>query len=121
MASLPIFFCQWLPRAISEACMIMTRPPLPWTLSERISESTGRAFSMERAQSVDVKEWKSLVSEMEQLMKAHSLTMENANLKLGPMLTIDPKTEQFVGNDSEQANKLLKREYRVPFVVPETV
>ncbi len=25
--------------------------------------------------------------------------------KLGPMLTIDPKTEQFVGNDSQQANK----------------
>ena len=54
-------------------------------------------------------------------MTAHSLHMEEAGLKIGPMLTIDPKTEQFIGNDSEQANKLLKREYRAPFVVPEIV
>ena len=92
-----------------------------WCNLANIAYRTGKAFSMERSQSVDVKEWKSLVSEMEQLMKAHSLTMENSNLKIGPMLTIDPKTEQFIGNDSEQANKLLKREYRAPFIVPETV
>ena len=47
--------------------------------------------------------------------------MEEAGLKIGPMLTIDPKTEQFIGNDAEQANTLLKREYRAPFVVPEVV
>ena len=76
---------------------------------------------MTSAESVDVKEWKALVGEMKQLMSAHDLTMENAGLKIGPMLTVDPKTEQFVGSDSEQANKLLKREYRAPFVVPEVV
>ena len=36
-ASLAIFFCQRLPSAISEACMISTRPPLPCTLSDLIS------------------------------------------------------------------------------------
>jgi predicted dehydrogenase len=40
---------------------------------------------------------------------------------LGPMLKIDPKTEQFVGEHSEAANKLLTREYRKGFVVPEQV
>ena len=40
---------------------------------------------------------------------------------LGPKLEIDPKAEQFVGQDSDAANKLLTREYRKPFVVPEKV
>ncbi len=39
----------------------------------------------------------------------------------GAMLTLDPKTERFTGDLSEEANKLLTREYREPFVVPETV
>ena len=76
---------------------------------------------MESAQRLEVKEWRSLVGEMKELMSAHSLTMEKANLKIGPMLTFDSKTEQFVGSDSEQANRFLKREYRAPFIVPEVV
>ena len=92
-----------------------------WCNLANIAYRTGKAFSMTSAESVDVKEWKALVGEMKQLMSAHDLTMENAGLKIGPMLTVDPKTEQFVGSDSEQANKLLKREYRAPFVVPEVV
>ncbi len=92
-----------------------------WCNLANIAYRTGKAFSMAGADAVEVKEWKSLVGEMKQLMTAHDLTMENAGLKIGPMLTVDPKTEQFVGNDSEQANKLLKREYRAPFVVPEVV
>ena len=92
-----------------------------WCNLANIAYRTGSAFSMENAQRTDVKEWKSLVEEMKQLMSAHSLTLENAGLKLGPMLTMDSKTEQFVGSDSEQANKFLKREYRAPFVVPEIV
>jgi hypothetical protein len=39
--------------------------------------------------------------------------------RLGATLSYDPKTEKFVGN--EEANKLLTRPYRQPFVVPETV
>jgi predicted dehydrogenase len=38
---------------------------------------------------------------------------------LGPVLTMDPKTERF--EDNEDANKLLRRDYRAPFVVPESV
>lgn len=35
----------------------------------------------------------------------------------GPLLSFDPKTETFL--DNEQANQMLSREYRRPFVVPE--
>jgi predicted dehydrogenase len=37
---------------------------------------------------------------------------------LGPMLTFDAKEERFVGEFAEEANPLLTREYRSPFVVP---
>ncbi|MBM3336018.1 Gfo/Idh/MocA family oxidoreductase, partial [Candidatus Sumerlaeota bacterium] len=37
---------------------------------------------------------------------------------LGPWVTLDPDSERFVGEFSEQANRLAMREYREPFVVP---
>ncbi len=40
---------------------------------------------------------------------------------LGPLLKIDTKTEKFVGENAVAANKLLTREYRKGFVVPEKV
>ena len=40
-------------------------------------------------------------------------------VRTGRFLKIDPKTETFPGND--EANRMLTREYRAPFVVPEKV
>ena len=40
---------------------------------------------------------------------------------LGPWLTLDPKTETFTGDLASQANALLRRDYREPFVLPENV
>jgi len=40
---------------------------------------------------------------------------------VGPELTFDPKSERFTGDRADEANKLLRRDYRAPFVVPETV
>jgi hypothetical protein len=37
----------------------------------------------------------------------------------GEVLNMDPKTERFLDNPA--ANKLLTRDYRAPFVVPEKV
>ncbi len=45
------------------------------------------------------------------------ISMDKATL--GVPLKMDPKTETFIGN--EQANAMLKRTYRAPFVVPEIV
>ncbi len=50
-------------------------------------------------------------------LKANEIKLDDKNLALGPMLEIDPKTERFVGFD--EANSLLKRNYRKPFVVPD--
>jgi predicted dehydrogenase len=40
---------------------------------------------------------------------------------LGPWLEIDIDNEKFIGDFHEQANELVKRRYREPFVVPEQV
>ena len=38
---------------------------------------------------------------------------------LGAVLKMDPKSERFI--DNPEANQMLTREYRQPFVVPEKV
>ncbi|MFC1637049.1 gfo/Idh/MocA family oxidoreductase, partial [Planctomycetota bacterium] len=40
---------------------------------------------------------------------------------MGPWVTINPDTETFVGDFSNEANAYLSRNYRKPFVVPENV
>jgi hypothetical protein len=56
---------------------------------------------------------------MEQLLRAHGIGLESAEIKLSPMLELDTKSEQFVGPGADMANRFLKREYRPPFVVPD--
>ena len=40
---------------------------------------------------------------------------------LGPMLKMDPTMERFTGEFAHKANRLLKRSYRRPYVIPDTV
>ena len=53
-------------------------------------------------------------------LRANGIDIESGSrLTLGPRLAMDPQRETFVGH--EQANRLLTRPYRAPFVVPEAV
>jgi hypothetical protein len=47
------------------------------------------------------------------------MNLEETTYQMGPLLNFDAKTEKFIGNT--EADKLLTREYRKPFVVPENV
>jgi predicted dehydrogenase len=53
------------------------------------------------------------------LKDALGLDLASTKYQLGKVLEFDPEKEQFVGNQA--ANKLLTREYREPFAVPEKV
>ena len=53
--------------------------------------------------------------------KGYGLPIDEMTWVVGPELTFDPKTERFSGERADEANKLLRRDYRAPFVVPETV
>ena len=52
-------------------------------------------------------------------LEAVNIKLDDNTFQLGRVLNVDPKTETFIGDD--QANQLLTRPYRAPFVVPEVV
>ncbi len=54
-------------------------------------------------------------------LAANEVDLERTPATLGPVLTMDAKTERFTGDFSAEANMLLTRDYRSPFVVPDTV
>ena len=54
-------------------------------------------------------------------LKANEVDLEREPLTVGPSLTFDRKSEQFVGEFSDLANMYLRRNYREPFVVPDEV
>lgn len=56
---------------------------------------------------------------MEEHLAANKVDLKTTPATLGAVLKIDPKTERIIGNDA--ASKLLTRDYRKPFVVPEKV
>jgi len=56
-------------------------------------------------------------SRMRKHLAENGVDLSKTQLQVGRTLSFDPKTEKFV-NDAE-ADKLLTREYRKPFVVPE--
>jgi hypothetical protein len=53
------------------------------------------------------------------VLKANDYKLDERTYRLGRTLEFDPETERFVGDD--QANALLTRDYRKPFVVPQEV
>ena len=52
---------------------------------------------------------------------ANEVDLNKEPITMGPMLTMDPNTERFVGEYSDMANMYVKRNYREPFVVPDRV
>ncbi len=56
---------------------------------------------------------------MKEHLAANGVNIDSAKPALGTFLKMDPKTEKFLGNND--ANKMLTREYRKPYVVPVNV
>ena len=52
---------------------------------------------------------------------ANRLDINQRLLALGSMLIMDPDKERFIGPMSKEANRLISREYRKPFVVSANV
>jgi predicted dehydrogenase len=89
-----------------------------WCNLANIAYQTGSAYSDDAAKQIGDEIWLGLLDEMREHLKGYGLELSSPQIKLSPVLEIDIKSERFVGPHAEAANKLLKREYRAPFVVP---
>jgi hypothetical protein len=49
----------------------------------------------------------------------NKIDVSATKVTMGPMLTVDPKTEQYTGVFAEEANKLNRETYRKEFCLPE--
>ncbi len=58
---------------------------------------------------------------MKEHLAANQLAPEATSILLGAPLAIDPKSEQFTGARADEANLLMTRKARAPFVVPDQV
>jgi len=54
-------------------------------------------------------------------LKANGVDVNTLQAVLGPRLSMNPEQETFAGSSAEDANRLSRRTYREPFVVPEMV
>lgn len=59
------------------------------------------------------------LARMEQHLVANEVDLSKLNVTLGPVLEMDVKAEQFKNNAA--ANRLVSREYRAPYIVPDKV
>ena len=96
-------------------------------LSSALCHTGNISYQLGKAQSPDeirdaLKNNKDLAEaygRMEEHLAANKVDYNTTPLKLGVALTMDPRTERFTSND--EANMMLTREYRKPYVVPEKV
>ena len=87
-----------------------------------ISYRLGRKVSVEDARkSIDNEHLMDSFERMLEHLKVNEVDLEKEPITMGPMLTMDPDTEKFVGDYSEWGNMYIKRNYREPFVVPDQV
>ncbi|MHC4517364.1 MAG: Gfo/Idh/MocA family protein [Planctomycetota bacterium] len=73
---------------------------------ERFGDSRGMTETFER---------------MQEHLLVNGVDLQRTPRILGPWLTMDPRTERFVGEFADDANRLVRGDYRQPFVVPEEV
>ena len=108
-------------RKIQNAEVAIGNDSTGWCNLANVAYRSGSQFSRDQANEVGLQQWQSLISDMDEHLKAHDLELESSDIHLSPMLTLDEKTEQFVGDNAEAGNKFLKRQYRKGYEVPELV
>ena len=90
-----------------------------WCNLANVAYQAGSEFSRNEANEVGVEQWTGLINEMDKHLDAHNIAMESDTIRLSPLMTLNEKTQQFVGNGADAGNKFLKRQYRKGYQVPE--
>jgi predicted dehydrogenase len=90
-------------------------------ISYRLGQGKAGNYVAAQAAVGDNKEVMASLQRVHDNCKAVGLPIDGMTYTIGPVLSFDPATERFTGENAEAANKLLRRDYRAPFVVPEAV
>lgn len=86
-------------------------------ISYRLGEKLSPAQLGERLQQLETADdVKATLERTISHLRDNNVDADKAGIQLGLALKLDPKAETFIDND--QANTMLTREYRAPFVVP---
>ena len=86
-------------------------------ISYLLGETVSTDEALERLQAVgSADNVKATLDRTVEHLSANQVDLGATPFRLGPMLKFDPSRESFV--DSADADRLLTREYRAPFVVP---
>ncbi|MCX7825373.1 MAG: hypothetical protein N2689_07430 [Verrucomicrobiae bacterium] len=117
----------WIAAIRSRKPSLLTAPILEGHISSALCHTANISYRVgTRRQPGEIKEAlqdNKLLAEAYDRMAAHldanGVDVTKDLVTLGVPLRLDPNKERFIGNDA--ANRLLKREYRPPFVVPEEV
>ncbi len=69
----------------------------------------------------DLKAANEAFARMREHLAAEKVDPQTTQVRVGPVLTFDPKKERFVGNDAANNDLIMRRQYRKPYVVPDEV
>jgi hypothetical protein len=92
-----------------------------WCNLANIAFRAGGEFDPSEAAKIDMPQWQSLLEETGAHLDAYGLSLEGGDIRLSPLLTLDEKTESFVGQGADRGNRFLKRTYRRGYEVPSLV
>ncbi len=106
-------------RSILNADVAVGNDSTGWCNLANVAFRSGSEFSLQGAKAIGDAQWGTVLDEMDAHLKAHSLELESSDIRLSPVLTLDAKTEQFVGDGASHGNRFLKREYRKGYEVPD--
>lgn len=92
-----------------------------WCHLANIAYQTGQTGSADLAQGAADGHpgWEKLLETMQNHLASYDTKLTSEAIKMSPVLMIDPEAERFTGAGSEAANKLLRRDGRPGFEVPE--
>jgi len=97
------------------SCVLVHAANISYRLGEKVP------FNMKSQKLGDNGEVVATFHNLTNNLQGVGVKLEETSYQLGRTLTLDPKSERFVGEGAEKANAFLTRNYRKPFVVPDKV
>jgi len=85
-----------------------------WCNLANVAYQLGGKYSKGQVMEINkgYKPWEDLLETAREHYAAHGADLDSDQIKLSPILEMDPKTERFVGPNADEANKFLTREFR---------